>query len=139
MRAVVDTNILVRALIKPLGTVGPLLTRLRNRDYVLIYSSEILEEFVEVLSRPRFSAKYGLRPEDVAAVLKLILLRGEEARSERQITVCRDPEDDKFLEAAVAGQADAIVSGDLDLLVLSPFEGIPILEPAAFLSRLTGS
>jgi predicted nucleic acid-binding protein len=47
--------------------------------------------------------------------------------------VCRDPTDDKFLELAVNGQADVIVSGDADLLVLSPFRKIPIIAPAAFL------
>ncbi len=48
------------------------------------------------------------------------------------IVACRDPTDDKFLELAVNGQADFIVSGDADLLVLNPFRGIPILSPATF-------
>jgi predicted nucleic acid-binding protein len=48
----------------------------------------------------------------------------------------RDPKDDKFLQVAVAGKADVIVSGDEDLLVLHPFSGIPILRPAAFLRML---
>ena len=55
---------------------------------------------------------------------------------ERRIAVCRDVRDDKVLEAAVAGEVDAIVTGDKDLLVLDPFEGIPIVEPAAFLRLL---
>jgi predicted nucleic acid-binding protein len=45
---------------------------------------------------------------------------------------CRDPDDDKFLELAVNGRADAIISGDIDLLVLDTFRGIPIITPAAF-------
>jgi predicted nucleic acid-binding protein len=45
---------------------------------------------------------------------------------------CRDPDDDKFLELAVNGHADAIISGDHDLLVLDTFRGIPIITPAAF-------
>ena len=53
-----------------------------------------------------------------------------------RIAVCRDPKDDKFLEVAVAGEADVIVSGDQDLLVLHPFGGIPIIPPVAFLRRL---
>ena len=48
------------------------------------------------------------------------------------IIACRDPKDDKYLEAAVAGAADAIVSGDADLLSLHPFRGVPIPAPAAF-------
>jgi len=49
------------------------------------------------------------------------------------IETCRDPDDDKFLELAVEEEADLIISGDSDLLVLHPFEGIPILPPADFL------
>ncbi len=49
------------------------------------------------------------------------------------ITVCRDPDDDKFLELAVSGNADYLVSGDNDLLALHPFRAIPILRPAEFL------
>jgi uncharacterized protein len=48
------------------------------------------------------------------------------------IAACRDPKDDKFLELAVNGKADVIVSGDADLLALNPFRGIPIVPPAAF-------
>ena len=49
-----------------------------------------------------------------------------------RIAACRDATDDKFLELAVNGKADMIVSGDADLLVLNPFRGIPIVSPAAF-------
>jgi putative PIN family toxin of toxin-antitoxin system len=50
-----------------------------------------------------------------------------------RIHACRDPDDDKFLELAVNGRADVIVSGDHDLLVLNPFRGIPIIDPGAFI------
>ena len=51
-----------------------------------------------------------------------------------RIVACRDPTDDKFLELAVSGNADLILSGDKDLLTLHPFRGIPIVTPAAFVS-----
>jgi len=133
IRAVIDTSILIRALIKPQGTVGPVLQGLRNADYQLLYSEPLLAELTDVLARPRLRAKYGLTTEDIATVLSLILLRGEPLVPARRIDVCRDPTDNMVLEAAVAGQADAIVSGDEDLLTLSPFEAIPILSPATFL------
>jgi predicted nucleic acid-binding protein len=60
MRAVVDTSILVRALIKPRGTVGPVLRRLRDGAYTLIYSEPLLEELADVLSRPRIRDKYHI-------------------------------------------------------------------------------
>lgn len=136
MRAVVDTNVLVSALIRPQGRVGALLRRLREGTYTLLYTQPLLEELVDVLNRPRIRDKYGLDEEDVKTVLALILLRGEAVAPKRVIVACRDPRDDKFLEAAVAGQADAIVSGDEDLLALDPFEGIPIVSPAVFLQTL---
>jgi putative PIN family toxin of toxin-antitoxin system len=136
MRAVVDTNVLVRALIKPHGTVGPVLLRLRHGEYTLLYAGSLLEELVDVLNRPRIREKYQLTDLDIQAVVSLILLRGEVVVPEERITACRDPKDDKFLEVAVAGKADVIVSGDQDLLVLHPFAGIPIVPPAAFLQML---
>jgi putative PIN family toxin of toxin-antitoxin system len=139
MRAVVDTNVLVRALIKPHGTVGPVLLRLRHGEYTLLYAGSLLEELVDVLNRPRIREKYQLTDLDIQTVVSLILLRGEAVVPEERITACRDPKD-KFLEVAVAGKADVIVSGDQDLLVLHPFAGIPIVPPAAFLQMLdTGS
>ena len=136
MRAVVDTNILVRALIKPHGTVGPVLLRLRHGDYTLLYAQLLLEELVDVLNRPRIREKYQLTDQDIQTVVGLILLRGEPVASEKRITACRDPKDDKFLEIAVAGGADVIVSGDEDLLTLHPYAGIPIVMPAVFLQML---
>ena len=136
MRAVVDTNILVRALIKPQGTVAPVLHRLRDGLYTLIYSDGLIEELVDVLSRPRIRDKYSVDQEVVEALLQLILAQGESAAAVRTITVCRDPKDNKVLEAGLSGRADVIVSGDEDLLVLNPFEGIPILGPKEFLERL---
>jgi predicted nucleic acid-binding protein len=65
MRAVVDTNILVRALIMPLGTVGPVLQHLRSGDYTLLYSRLLLDELVDVLNRPRIGRKYGLDQDDI--------------------------------------------------------------------------
>jgi putative PIN family toxin of toxin-antitoxin system len=136
MRAVVDTNILVRAVLQPQGAAGPVLLRMRQGDYVLLYAEPLLEERVDVLGRQRIRDTYGVTDQDIRTVVALILLRGESVQVEERIVACRDPRDDKFLEVAVAGKADAIVSGDEDLLVLHPYAGIPILSPAAFLRML---
>jgi len=53
-----------------------------------------------------------------------------------RIAACRDPTDDKFLELAVNGRADLIVTGDADLLTLNPFRSIPIIPPAVFVQGL---
>jgi putative PIN family toxin of toxin-antitoxin system len=136
MRAVIDTNILVSALIRPQGTVGPVLLRLRQGDYTLLYAWKSLEELIDVLSRPRIRDKYHLTDQDIQTVVGLILLCGEEVTPTERITMCRDPKDDKFLEIALAGEADVIVSGDQDLLALHPFAGIPIVAPSTFLRML---
>jgi len=136
MRAVVDTNVLVRAVIKPTGTVGPVLLRLRQGEYTLLYAQSLLEELSDVLNRPRIRDKYRLTDQDIQTVLSLILLRGEAVTPEEGIAACRDPRDNKFLEVAVAGKADVIVSADQDLLTLHPFADIPILPPATFLQML---
>ena len=136
IRAVVDTNILVRAVIKPTGSVGPVLQRLRRREYSLLISRATLDELVEVLYRPRLRTKYELSDRVLRATIRLIVLRGELIRPGRRIVACRDPRDDKFLEVAVSGRAQVIVSGDEDLLTLHPFERIPIVTPARFLAMM---
>jgi putative PIN family toxin of toxin-antitoxin system len=140
LRAVVDTNVLVSAVIKPRGATGPVLRHLRNADFVLIYSEPLLTEVADVLNRPRLRDKYGLTPQDVETVVALILFRGEAVVPTRRITQVRDPRDNMVLEAAVDGRADVVVSGDNDLLSIEAFEAIRILPPAEFLALLsTGS
>jgi uncharacterized protein len=136
IRAVVDTNIIIRATIKPTGTVGPVLARLRAADFVSVYSEPLLDELIAKLALPRIRIKYHLDFETVEALIALIALRGELVQPIRRIHICRDPKDDMFIEAAIAGAARLIVTGDEDLLVLKQFEGIRIVTPRVFLSSL---
>lgn len=136
MRVVVGTGVLISVLIQPQGTTGGVLRALREGRFVAIFSTDMLVEVVEVLGRPFFRIKYHIEPDDITALIHLVRLRGELVLPDRKVAVCRDPKDDKFLEAALAGKADCVISGDADLIVLSPFEDIPILRPAEFLARL---
>lgn len=136
MRAVVDTGIFVSALIRPRGTIGSLLLALRDGRYTAIYATNMLVEIIDVLGRDKFRVKYHIEPDDITALINLIRLRGELVIPTRTVAACRDPKDDKFLEAALAGGADCIVSGDADLLDMRSFEDIPILRPAEFLAQL---
>lgn len=136
-RVVLDTNVLVSGFIKPSGSVGATVDALRDGRFLHLHSHATLEELVDVLARPWLEEKYGIRAPDVDAFLKLILLRGELVSPMREIHRCRDPKDDKFLELAVAGRAEFLVSGDDDLQSLDPFEGVRILSPAGFLERLS--
>jgi len=56
-----------------------------------------------------------------------------------RIRICRDPSDDKFLEAAVNGGADLLLTGDADLLALNPFRGTRIMTPGEYLGRSSSS
>jgi len=136
MRAVVDTNILIRSILNPKGPTGLLLEKLRAGRFRLLYSEPLLEELADVLARPRFRNKYRVSADDVSDILSLIVQEGEEVSPSAPIAACRDPKDNKVLEAAFFGQADVIVTGDEDLFALDPFEGIRILGLPDFLARL---
>ena len=136
MRFVVDTGVFVSALIRSQGTTGGVLRVLHDGLFTAINTTSILVEVIDVLGRAPFRAKYNIEPDDITALINLIRLRGELVIPQRNITVYRDPKDDKFLEASLVGRADCVVSGDADLLDLTPFEDIPILRPAEFLARL---
>lgn len=132
----IDTSVLISALISRRSTTSAVLSALRNGHFTAIYSTELIVELIEVLERPIFREKYHILPEDVMSVINLIRLRGELVIPDKKIELYRDPKDDKFLEAALEGQADCIVSGDADLLDMVSFENIPILYPAQFMERI---
>ena len=136
MRSVVDTGVLVSALIRRQGTTGEVLRALRDGRFTIVYTTSIVVEIIDVLGRDPFRTKYNIQAEDITTLINLVRLRGDLVNPGRMLKVCRDPKEDKFLEAALAGEADAIVSGDADLLVLNPFENIPILRPFEFLARI---
>lgn len=97
----------------------------------LLYSSEVLKELIAVINRPKFD-KYLSLADKIAFIRKYSGL-AELITITHNVDLCRDPKDNKFLELALSGQADCIISGDKDLLVLHPFANIPIVAPSDFL------
>jgi|SRR5215211_1841950 len=136
MRVVVDTGVLLSRLIRPRGTIGDVLHSLRDGRFIAVYSTPMMVEVVDVLGRLNIQTKYHIQPDDITALINLVRLRGELVVPKQPVTACRDPKDNKFLEAALAGNTDAVVTGDDDLLVLNPFEGIDILRPSELIARL---
>jgi putative PIN family toxin of toxin-antitoxin system len=132
LKFVFDTNTIVSALLLPDSKPRQALDRAQDRGKILI-SMPALLELNEVIARKKFD-KYvseEKRKEFLAALVK----QAEFLEVNEKITDCRDAKDNKFLELAVCGQADCIISGDGDLLVLHPFRGILILQPGAFLRQ----
>ncbi len=134
MLIVADTNVLVSAAIKPNGRFS---AQLRQGAFRLLVSDALLHELVDVLNRPHLRVKYRLTPQYIHAYLGMLRVRSDHIEPTISITACRDVKDDMFLETAVDGQADALVTNDSDLLVLHPFRGIPILSSHDFLNSLT--
>ena len=128
MRLVVDTNVFVSAALKDASWSG-IVVRWLDTYGGLLKTFVTEQEVFEVLQRPRIAPK--IAPVFLDNLLNMFAAAELVTITER-VTECRDRKDDKFLELAVNGHADAIVSGDADLLVLDTFRGIPIITPAAF-------
>lgn len=132
---VFDTNVLVSALIFEQSRPGQAFRRALQVGQILL-SLPVLKEVNEVMSREKFE-RY-VTAEDREEFLEALVGRARFLDPSEPIRVCRDPKDDKFLELAVSGGASCIISGDEDLLALSPFRGIEILKVDDFLKRLEG-
>ena len=94
-------------------------------------SFEVLSELYTVLSRDRF--RRYIDEEDIRHFLAALVREAERVEVGTQVLACRDSKDDKFLSLAVDGGATHIVSGDADLLVHNPFQGVEIITPDEFL------
>ncbi len=132
-RFVLDTNVLV-SIAWPKGRSHRLVTAWKEGRCRPLVSEEIFDEYLRVLSYPKFR----LLPDDVRHILEaewrpyaeLVRVRT------RLHVVAEDPSDDKFLECAVDGQADWVVTGDRHLLGLRVFRGIRIGSPSEFLQAI---
>jgi len=132
LRFVFDTNVLVSAALLPSSKPRQALDLALKQGKLLI-SFGVLAELCEVLSRKQF--RRYIDEEDVRTFVAVLTREADLVDVDVRITACRDPKDDKFLELAVSGRANCIVSGDSDLLVPSPFQGIPIMTPQALLEK----
>jgi len=131
-RIVVDTNALISRLLVPESLPGRAVRKAIDTAQLLV-SEATLTELASVLSRSKFDAYVSI--EDRQEFFRRLSRVVEVVPITYIVRACRDPQDDKFLELAVNGDADLIISGDDDLLVLNPFRGIPIITPANFLER----
>lgn len=135
MRAVLDTNVLISSVIAT-GVPHDVVVKGFNGEYEIIVSVATLTEFRETLLK--YPEKFHMDEEDVQQEVETIRYFAEFVDPDEDITaVDDDPDDHKFLEAAVAGNVEYIVSGDRHLLDLDSFRGITIVEPRTFYEHLT--
>lgn len=132
---VFDTNTLISALIFKNSIPAKAFKKALVIGRILL-SNEVFDEITEVLYRDKFRKYFSVQKAEL-----FILLLHQEAvfieDTKKPINVCRDPKDNKFLELAIAAEAECIVSSDKDLQILNPFQGIPILPPKQFLIKTT--
>ncbi|MFM7449306.1 MAG: putative toxin-antitoxin system toxin component, PIN family [Leptolyngbyaceae cyanobacterium] len=132
-RYVLDTNIIVSALLFKRSQPRQALDKARSSGRLLM-SQPIWEEVQAVLGREKFDQyiTFSERQFFLMGLYKIV----EFVDIQKTVVACRDPEDNKVLELAVNGRAQAIITGDQDLLVLHPFEGVSILTVKQFLERV---
>ena len=137
IRSVLDTNIFISGVLHQAGLPGQILVAWRSGWFKLITSAKINEEILEVFNRPRIREKYHIedRIMDIGAIL---YTQATWVEPKHQLKVSKDPDDNKFLEAALQGNATYIVTGDKkDLLLLKGYKGIHIVTPTEFIKIIT--
>ena len=128
-RIVVDTNLLVSRPLLPDSTPGEAV-RMAERDGLVLASRVTLDELTDVLGRRKLDRYVSI--EQRQEYVRLLLRTVEVVTIRHRVRLCRDPRDDKFLESALSGEADLILTGDRDLLALNPFRGIGIVTAGEY-------
>jgi hypothetical protein len=138
LRAVLDANDLTSAFIQPKGPSGRILTRfVGEAAFELVLSVPILDELRRILEYPRIRKRLRTPDDEIQArVASLGVLADVVDPRIRLQVVAEDPDDDKYLEAALEGRAGFLVSGDRHLLDIKEHQSVQILTPRAFLTLL---
>jgi len=130
MRVVIDTNVIISALFYG-GLPNAVLELVANDKIQHIASEEIIAEYKEMVEK--IACKTSVSNKTTA--LNILLSKMELIYTTSDIKICRDPDDDKFINCAIDGKCKYIVSGDKDLLVLKNFEDIEIMTVREFMEE----
>ena len=140
IRVIVDTNVLISRLLLPQSVAARAVSRLVTHTRLLV-SADTLGELAQTIVHDKFNPYVSLKERQ--EFFGLYSRLAEWVPIQSSVRACRDPTDDKFLELAVDGGAGLLVTGDRDLLSLSPFRGVLVVTPAEVLgmadATLSGS
>ena len=125
-RIVADSNVLISGLLLPSSVPGQAVRKAVAKELLLV-SEATMNELADVLARARFDRYISLA--DRQQFLRLLGRVAEFVPIVYPVRECRDPKDDKFLELAINGRAELILTGDEDLLMMNPWRGVAILPP----------
>ena len=133
-----DANVYLSALIRPPGPPGQVIDRfLRDATFDLVLSPAIVDETLRGFRYPK--VRKCIRADvDPAIWFEGIIVLARLVTGDQKVGVSADPDDDKYLAAAIEGGANFVVSGDLDLLTLRGYDGIQIVTPREFLGVIGG-
>ena len=132
LRIVLDTIVLVSGLLSPLGPPGELVRLVSSGTLVLCVGARILAEYEEVLARPRF----GFDPDAVAALLGFVAVTAEVVASRPLSRRLPDVGDEPFLQVALAGGADCLMTGNAAHFPADTCAGVIVLTPAQLVEDL---
>lgn len=137
LRAVLDANVYVIAFLKPEGPPGQIVERfLREGAFQLLLSPSIAEEVLRALAYPKLR-KYLRGPIEPQLWFEDLVVLADLVGSGPEVAgICPDPDDDKYLAAALEGRAGFVVTGDQRFLALGDYEGVRIVMPRLFLEIL---
>ena len=137
MRVVLDANIYISALISNKGNPAKIINKWLAGQFDVLISQPIVDEILRVTNYKRIQKKYAKVRENRLEFVELIIEQGIwEESSETLTVVSADESDNRYVECAVAGNAQYIVSGDEHLLGVGEYQGIIIVTPATFLTLL---
>ena len=131
MKVILDTNVFISGIFFS-GPPSQILKAWGNQSFQILLSQQILVEYQRVAET--LSSKYPSI--DILPIIDLITIHGTFVDTRGfDISVCEDPDDDKFLECALAGKCKTIISGDKHLLKLTGYEDIIVLDPRNFVEK----
>ena len=131
-KIILDTNLWISFLIsKKFNRIDELI---ENKKITLIFSDELIEEFVDVVSRPKFKKYFSKR--DIEKILEYFDQFGELTKVTSDLKICRDEKDNFLLSLSVDSDADYLISGDKDLLVLEKIGETKIMTFTDFIEHI---